>query len=219
MNKIAVLIDAENTNVNTLELVFETIANQQLKPVVLKAFADWSMPCLKPYATALRKYGIEAVHFFSEGRKNTADFLLTIHACDLLHSHPFLTGFALVSSDSDFLVLAHRLKNANKQVLIFAKHNSTDEFKKSGSAFIGVDAPPRAEPQQYKVLIAVIRTAINQLKDTQGLAQLAAVGSFLSAHYSSYSQDKGNLTLSMLIQRTGVFQLVRNSKGEAAICE
>ena len=113
--QIAVLIDYENTGLNSLRWLFDQISDVG-RVIVKKAYADWSTSGDK--RDELLELGIEAVHLFraGSGTKNSSDIQLVIDALDLLHQSPVDT-FVVVSSDSDFTPLVRKLRSSGKMVI------------------------------------------------------------------------------------------------------
>ncbi len=113
--QLAVLIDFENTGLQSMQWLFDQISDIG-RIIVKRAYADWSVARNK--RDQLFELGIEPVHMFhsSGGGKNSSDILLTIDAIELLHQSPVDT-FVIVSSDSDFAPLVSKLRAAGKIVI------------------------------------------------------------------------------------------------------
>eukprot|EP00961_Rhodomonas_salina_P242591 3276926-Rhodomonas_salina.1 len=116
--KFAVLIDAENVNREFVPRIFREV--EQTGEVLVKVvFADWSRRGMDKWAALVAQFGMSAVQVFSHAKKSSSDMHMTVDGIDLLRTHPELTSFAIVSSDSDFRALAKRLREAGKEVLGF----------------------------------------------------------------------------------------------------
>lgn len=114
--RIAILIDAENTQINSLEAILTEISKNGYV-IVKRAYGDWSSSCLKNWKQTMNELAIQPVQQFSYTQgKNSSDAAMIIDAMDLLYSNKF-NAFALISSDSDFTKLATRLKES--QVFVF----------------------------------------------------------------------------------------------------
>lgn len=141
--RIALLIDADNASVSTLEYVLGEIADLGVANV-RRAYGDWGSPHLQRWRSALLDNAIQPMQqiaYVSKG--NASDMAMIVDAMDLLHGGRF-DAFALMSSDSDFTPLAMRLRAANMQVYGFGKANTSNAFKAACSIFFHVDA--REEP-------------------------------------------------------------------------
>lgn len=120
--QLAVLIDYENTGLNSIQWLFDQISDIG-RIIIKKAYADWSNAGSK--RDELLELGIEPVHLFrsGSGTKNSSDIRLVIDAIELMHQSPVDT-FVIVSSDSDFAPLVSTLRASGK-VVIGAGHKAT----------------------------------------------------------------------------------------------
>lgn len=143
--RIALLIDADNASVSTLDYVLGEIADLGTANV-RRAYGDWGSPHLKSWREALLSNAIQPVQQIAYTSKgNASDMAMVIEAMDLLHGGDF-DAFALMSSDSDFTPLVMRLRSANKQVYGFGKSLAPTAFKRACSVFFYVDAQEEATP-------------------------------------------------------------------------
>lgn len=137
--RIALLIDADNASVATLDYVLSELADLGVANV-RRAYGDWGNPHLRPWREALLANAIQPIQqvaYTSKG--NASDMAMVIEAMDLLHAGRF-DAFALMSSDSDFTPLAMRLRAADMQVYGFGKAQTPTAFKAACSVFFHVDA-------------------------------------------------------------------------------
>ena len=136
--KIALLIDADNASVSTLDHVLGEIADLGMANV-RRAYGDWGSPSLKGWREALLANAIQPVQQIAYTAKgNASDMAMVIEAMDLLHVGDF-DAFALMSSDSDFTPLVMRLRAANMLVYGFGKSQTPNAFKRACSVFFYVD--------------------------------------------------------------------------------
>lgn len=141
--KIALLIDADNASVSTLDYVLGEIADLGMANV-RRAYGDWGSPHLKGWREALLANAIQPVQQIAYTvRGNASDMAMVIEAMDLLHDGDF-DAFALMSSDSDFTPLAMRLRAANMLVYGFGKSQTPDAFRSACSVFFHVDVHEEA---------------------------------------------------------------------------
>ncbi len=137
--RIALLIDADNASVASLDYVLSEIADLGVANV-RRAYGDWGNPHLRPWRDALLANAIQPIQqvaYTSKG--NASDMAMVVEAMDLLHAGRF-DAFALMSSDSDFTPLVMRLRAANMQVYGFGKAQTPTAFKAACSVFFHVDA-------------------------------------------------------------------------------
>jgi len=113
--QIAVLVDVENVGLDSMQWLFDQLADVG-RIIVKKAYGDWSSGSGK--RDQLLELGVEAIQVFhaTPSGKNTSDIRLAIDAVDLLYQSPVDT-FVIVSSDSDFVPLVGRLRAAGKLVI------------------------------------------------------------------------------------------------------
>jgi hypothetical protein len=138
--RLAVLIDAENISSTTIKQVLLRL--QSYKGLILKrAYGDWSKSQLNGWKPLLLDWGIQPVHAptYVAG-KNSADMALTIDAMDLLHQQ--VNWFCIVSNDSDFTPLAHRLNSAGAKVVGFGTRQASRAFENACHRFIVIDDAP-----------------------------------------------------------------------------
>ena len=100
--KIAVLIDADNTQLSKLEAVLHEVSAYG-RIVVKKAYGNWRKDSLKNWEPELKRLAIRAEQQFDYvAGKNTTDIAMVIGAMDLLHNNMY-DALVLVSSDSDII--------------------------------------------------------------------------------------------------------------------
>jgi len=151
--QIAVLIDLENISLNSMQWLFDQIADVG-RITIRKAYAEWSLGAER--RDKLLELGIEAVPLVrsTSGGKNASDIKLAIDAVDLLYTSPVDT-FVIVSSDSDFVPLVSKLRAAGKTVYGSGEENKAPKtLVKSCDRYIyldqGREAPKDREPTLKK---------------------------------------------------------------------
>mgnify|MGYP000988373094 CR=1 FL=1 len=108
--KIAVLIDADNTQLTKLEAVLHEVSTYG-RIVVKKAYGNWRKDSLKNWESELKRLAIRAEQQFDYVTgKNTTDIAMVIGAMDLLHTNMY-DALVLVSSDSDFTLKRSRSRS------------------------------------------------------------------------------------------------------------
>lgn len=108
LKKIAMLIDADNTQLSKLEAVIQEISTYG-RIVVKRAYGNWRKDSLKNWENELKRLAIKAQQQFDYvSGKNTTDMALVIDTLDLLHSDIY-DAFVIVASDSDYTPLAIKL--------------------------------------------------------------------------------------------------------------
>lgn len=123
--KLAVLIDADNSSVNSVESILEEIAKYGIASVK-RVYGDWSSDTLKKWRDVLLPHAITPVQQFAYTKgKDATDMILIIDAMDLLYSGA-LDGFCIVSSDSDFTPLASRIRESGLIVYGFGRSKTPE---------------------------------------------------------------------------------------------
>lgn len=141
--RLAVLIDAENTQPRVADLVFAEIARFG-QPLLRQAYGDFNTGQAKAWVSMLPRLAILPVQQFAAASgKNAADIALVIDAMDLLHGDRF-DGFCIVSSDSDFTRLAIRIRQEGKLVIGFGRASAHEGFRKACDHFIIAEPVPPA---------------------------------------------------------------------------
>ena len=136
--KLAVLIDADNSSINSIEPVLEEIAKFGIASVK-RVYGDWSSDTLKNWRDVLLPHAITPVQQFAYTKgKDATDMILIIDAMDLLYSGA-LDGFCIVSSDSDFTPLASRIRESGLMVYGFGRKKTPEAFRKACDKFIFVE--------------------------------------------------------------------------------
>lgn len=132
--RLAILIDAENLSAAWVRPVLARLQSPRVL-ILKRAYGDWSKPQLSSWKPVLTEYGIHPIHAptYVAG-KNSADILLTIDAIDLLHQQ--VNWFCIISNDSDFTPLVHRLTGAGAKVVGFGSHQVSQVFANACHKFV-----------------------------------------------------------------------------------
>lgn len=136
---IALLIDADNASWHALDPVLTVLA--ELGTVnIRRVYGNWSKPGLKGWRDMSVKHGIEPQQQFDLTKgKNATDMKMTIDAMDLLFRGR-VEGFGIMSSDSDFMPLATRIRQDGLPVYGFGNAKTPQGFRQACSRFIDVAA-------------------------------------------------------------------------------
>jgi uncharacterized protein (TIGR00288 family) len=134
---VALLIDADNAQPSSLDPVLTVLAD--LGAVnVRRAYGNWSKPGLKTWAALTLKHGIEPQQQFDITKgKNATDMKMTVDAMDLLYRGR-VTGFGIMSSDSDFMPLVMRIRQEGLPVYGFGSSRTPEGFRQACTRFIDV---------------------------------------------------------------------------------
>lgn len=135
-NKIAFLIDADNAQADLIKSML-TEAGKHGKVTIRRIYGNWTDNRLNGWKDQINTHSIRPVQKFSLGKgKNSTDTAMIIDAMDILHSKN-VTGFCIVSSDSDFTGLAQRIREEGIFVMGMGEANKTSEaFIKACDLFV-----------------------------------------------------------------------------------
>jgi len=136
---VALLIDADNASWHAIDPVLTVLA--ELGPVnVRRVYGNWTKPGLKGWRDMTVRHGIEPQQQFDLTKgKNATDMKMTIDAMDLLFRGR-VQGFGIMSSDSDFMPLAMRIRQDGLPVYGFGDAKTPAAFKHACTRFIDVAA-------------------------------------------------------------------------------
>jgi uncharacterized LabA/DUF88 family protein len=135
LKSIAVLIDADNTQLGKLEAVLREISARG-RIVVKRAYGNWKKDNLKKWEEELKRLAIKAVQQFDYVTgKNATDMVLVIDAVDMLHTGIY-DAFVIVAGDSDYTPIAHRLREAALFVIGAGAKSTPEAFRNSCDEFI-----------------------------------------------------------------------------------
>ena len=136
---IALLIDADNASWHALDPVLTVLA--EFGSVnVRRVYGNWSKDALKGWRDMSVMHGIEPQQQFDLTKgKNATDMKMTIDAMDLLHRGR-VDAFGIMSSDSDFMPLATRIRQDGLDVYGFGNANTPAGFRNACTRFIDVNA-------------------------------------------------------------------------------
>jgi uncharacterized LabA/DUF88 family protein len=212
-DRLAVLIDADNTTASLTTELLEEIAKYGT-PTIKRAYGDWTTQQLAGWKAELLSHAIQPVQQFAYTRgKNSTDSSLIIDAMDLLYAGN-LEGFVIVSSDSDFTRLATRLREAGMTVYGLGRRNTPAPFVAACDRFIYLDllseklqepaqpASQDGEPaRRAPKLKQLLSSAITSTSKDDGWSNLGEVGSYLSKTEAAFDpRDYGHTKLGELVR-------------------
>ena len=135
LQKIAVLIDADNTQLSKIGAVLQEISTHG-RIVVKRAYGNWRKDGLKNWETELKRLAIKAEQQFDYvSGKNATDMALVIDTIELLYSNIY-DAFVIVSSDSDYTPLAIKLHESGVYVMGVGEKKTPDSFRNACDEFI-----------------------------------------------------------------------------------
>ena len=135
LKNIAMLIDADNTQLSKLESVIQEISTNG-RIVVKRAYGNWRKGSLKNWENELKRLAIKAEQQFDYvAGKNATDMALVIDTLDLLHSGIY-DAFVIVASDSDYTPLAIKLRESGVFVMGVGEKKTPEPFRNACDEFV-----------------------------------------------------------------------------------
>ncbi|HWP51729.1 MAG TPA: NYN domain-containing protein [Clostridia bacterium] len=184
LEKIAVLIDADNSQLSKLKAILDEISTYG-RIVVKKAYGDWKNPILKNWEPVLKQLAIKPEQQFAYTKgKNATDIALVIDAMDLLSTQIY-DAFAVVCSDADYTPLAIRLRESGVYIFGAGENKTPPSFINACDNFIKTEllvdndkaAETRLEAAKENgpvVALPLENTAADDLKGIHRLLKIAS---------------------------------------------
>lgn len=210
---IALLIDADNASPDHLDEVLLVLG--ELGTInIRRAYGNWAKASLKGWGSLTGMHSIVPMQQFDVVKgKSSTDMRMTIDAMDLLY-RGHVDGFGIMSSDSDFLPLAQRIREDGLPVYGFGTAKTPTSFQQACTRFFDVaalaankdealEAPLPAEGQRTidSELLQVLGAAFKASKrDEEGYASLSEMGQRAKAVSSFAVRNYGFNRLSDLIK-------------------
>lgn len=193
LEHIAMLIDADNTQIGKLEGVIQEISKHG-RIVVKRAYGNWAKPQLKNWEPELKRLAIKAEQQFDYvAGKNTTDIVLVIDAMKLLHTGLY-DCFAIVSSDSDYTPLAINLHESGVYVMGIGEKKTPEAFINSCDEFILIENIGYIMQSKLvdEPLNLIEKPSTTQKKSKKSAPDpLDGIHHFLKSAWETYQDDDG----------------------------
>ncbi len=198
---IALLIDADNASAAGIDPVLTVLA--ELGQVnIRRAYGNWRKASLKGWVDRMHRYGIEPQQQFDMTKgKNATDMRMTIDAMDMLYRGR-VHGYGIMSSDSDFMPLAMRLRQEGFPVYGFGSDKTPEAFRQACTRFIDVNALIKAERGDRGGYQQSDKRSADKGNGTHALDE-EMVNLLVDAYNASKRDDRGFARLSEVGQRAG----------------
>ncbi len=187
--QIAMLIDGDNAQPSLLGSTLEETVRHGIV-TTRRIYGDWTESTMKQWKELLHDNAVQPIQQFRfTTGKNATDSALIIDAMDLLHGGS-VSGFCLVSSDSDYTRLATRIREAGLFVMGIGRSTTPKSFVNACEVFVYTEnlAPepkPTARRSRGKKTTsteqpvdALVR-AVEMAAQEDGWASLGAVGTYI----------------------------------------
>jgi uncharacterized protein (TIGR00288 family) len=218
---IALLIDADNARPDDLDVVL-TILGDLGTVNIRRAYGNWGKPGLKGWSAIVHRHAIEPQQQFDMTKgKNATDMKMTIDAMDLLFAG-HVDGFGIMSSDSDFMPIATRIRQNGLPVYGFGSGRTPEGFRQACTRFIDVGALVANESddaiQSTLPVDAELVTLLGEAwkaskRDERGFATLSEIGQRATNRSSFDARSFGFSRLSDLIASLPNFVTEKRENG------
>jgi uncharacterized protein (TIGR00288 family) len=228
---IALLIDADNASPEHLDDVLLVLG--ELGTInIRRAYGNWAKASLKRWGELTGLHSIVPMQQFDVAKgKSATDMRLTIDAMDLLY-RGHVDGFGIMSSDSDFLPLAQRIREQGLPIYGFGTAKTPLSFRQACTRFFDVaalnlrfeqteegDAPATtAESKVDDILVELLGSAYKASKrDEEGYASLSELGQRATAVSSFAVRNYGFTRLSDLVRSIPNFDVKTSEDGSLLV--
>ncbi|MCI8270319.1 MAG: NYN domain-containing protein [Lachnospiraceae bacterium] len=197
LEKIAVLIDADNTQLSKLEDVIREVSKHG-RIVVKRAYGNWKKETLKNWENELKRLAIKAEQQFDYvSGKNATDIALVIDAVNLLHKGLY-DAFVIVASDSDYTPLAINLHESGVYVMGVGEQKTPESFKNSCDEFVFLEnISGKVTESQNDNIAFEHKTKSKETKAIREESQnIDAIHNLLKIAADTYQDDEGYVNVS-----------------------
>ena len=226
--RFAVLIDSENISSVYAGIIFDEIEKYG-QATYRRIYGDWSMK--SGWRDMLAAKAITPVQQFSYTRgKNSTDSSMIIDAMDILYSNN-VSGFCLVTSDSDFTRLAMRLRESGMMVIGMGESKTPRSFREACSRFATLDLiydseknqneqsdNPKADSVAVTALSEIEKTIadiVSENKNNGKCTYLSGVGSRLTNKYPDFDVRNYGYTKFLTFVNDGCKTVILTRKGDS----
>ena len=240
LQKIAMLIDADNTQLAKLEAVQQEISTRG-RIVVKRAYGNWRKDALKNWENELKRLAIKAEQQFDYvPGKNATDMALVIDAVNMRYKDIY-DAFVIVASDSDYTPLAINLHESGVYVIGVGEKKTPEAFRNSCDEFIFLENLGSSNSSKSKKDIKqsskkeeaesienddddiseihyLLRIAYDKYQDDNGYANMSAAGQYIKRAKPDFDpKTYGYSKLSQLIESYPYRYEVKKFKGPGSV--
>ena len=193
LQRIVMLIDADNTQIGKLEDVIGEISTHG-RIVVKRAYGNWRKDVLKNWEKELKRLAIKAEQQFDYvNGKNATDMALVIDTMNLLHKKIY-DCFVIVASDSDYTPLAINLHESGVYVIGVGEKKTPEAFRNSCDEFIFLENLGRANA--LKLNIPEEENDEEDDEEHNGDYDIEKIHNLLKIAWDKYQDDEGYVNVS-----------------------
>ena len=238
LQRIVMLIDADNTQIGKLEDVIGEISTHG-RIVVKRAYGNWRKDVLKNWEKELKRLAIKAEQQFDYvNGKNATDMALVIDTMNLLHKDIY-DCFVIVASDSDYTPLAINLHESGVYVIGVGEKKTPEAFRNSCDEFIFLEnlgranelklPIPKADDDEYEEdepeedydiekIHNLLKIASDKYQDDEGFVNVSSAGQFIKRVRPDFDvRTFGYLKLPKLIEAFPDRYEIKKYKGKGTV--
>ena len=222
---IALLIDADNASPDHLDEVLTVLAEWG-EINIRRVYGNWRKNSLRGWADLTGRHSLVPVQQFDIVKgKSATDMKMVIEAMDLLHRGT-IGAFGIMSSDSDFLPLAQRIREGGIPCYGFGTQKAPVSFQQGCTRFydtakLAKETTHDDEPAERRVdqdLLDILGNAYKQSKrDEEGFTPLSELGQRAKAVSSFAVRNYGYTRLSDLIRDLDNFDVKNGADGRLVV--
>lgn len=216
--RIALLIDADNSPANKIELILTELATLGVANV-RRAYGNWKKDALRGWERLLHEHAIRPMQQFDYSKgKNASDMAMVIDALELLYTDQ-PDAFGIVSSDADFTPLVMHLRAKGAAVYGFGNQQTPAPFVNACSRFLYLDKVDAGAAREQRMgaaqlrqdakLVTLLRQSVQAAAGDEGWAQVGVVGQQIRNQASFDPRNYGYPSFSRLLEATQLFELRR----------
>lgn len=215
---IAILVDGDNASPDKLNEVIRFVSKFG-NPIIKRIYADWTKSCMGKWKESANEHSfrlIEAPSYVSG--KNTTDIALIMDAMDILHSDS-VKAFCIVSSDSDYTLLAQRIREDGLTVIGYGESKTPKSLVNTCCEFM-ISNQVKEEPLNTPEFFIsrdtpIFHHAFEEAADGKEEVSLSLVGTALKKLMPKYKIKRyGCKTLGALYAQLDRYELVKTGKKE-----
>ena len=168
-----VLVDCDNISSKKIDLVFNEIKSCGGHAVIRLLFGDFNSGSLKPWDKKAKEWSFDKVKtpLIITG-KSSVDATLIKKGLEIVHQ---VDGFAIVSSDSDFMPLALNLQKSGKHVIGFGMKKTLLKYRNACDHFVYLDSAA-CDSSPDSTAYAKLQSIVKNLKSENGWTDISSVG-------------------------------------------
>lgn len=178
---VAIFIDAENISFKYAKDIFN-IASSYGELIIKRIYADWRSPALSGWKDEIAEHSIIAIQNFKFNRKNSSDMHLMADAMSMFYEKD-IEIFIIVSSDSDYIPLVHKLRENKKQVVGIVENKANQSYINAFNEFHYLNKKQEKSDELIKELF----NTIDQLIEEKNRAEYSQIPPIMQRKYPDFN--------------------------------